>query len=121
LEQGYGGGARVYIATQGPMANTVNDFWAMVWQEKAPAIVMITKLAEQNRVPSDMRFFSLLTIVREFDEFASCCDFRKCPILGQTFHLNWYIIQTLIPAVTITSYLTNHFTTTHENTVSLHV
>jgi len=49
--QGYGGDAGVYIATQGPMANTVNDFWAMVWQEKSPAIVMITKLTEQNRVP----------------------------------------------------------------------
>jgi len=32
------------------MTNTVNDFWAMVWQEKSPAIVMITKLTEQNRV-----------------------------------------------------------------------
>ena len=36
-------------------------------------------------------------------------------------HLNWYIIQTLIPEVTITNYLTNHYTTMHENTVSLHV
>ena len=40
---------------------------------------------------------------------------------SQTCHLNWYIIQTLIPQVTITNYLTNHFTTTHENTVSLHL
>jgi len=48
--QGYGGEARAYVATQGPMTNTVNDFWAIVWQEKSPAIVMITKLAEQNRV-----------------------------------------------------------------------
>ena len=42
-------------------------------------------------------------------------------IMTQTCHLNWYIIQTLIPEVTITNYLTNHFTTTHENTVSLDV
>jgi len=52
--QGYGGEARAYIATQGPMTNTVNDFWAMVWQEKSPAIVMITKLTEQNRVPASI-------------------------------------------------------------------
>ena len=41
--------------------------------------------------------------------------------MTQTCHLNWYIIQTLIPEVTITNYLTNHYTTMHENTVSLHV
>ena len=41
--------------------------------------------------------------------------------ITQTCHLNWYIIQTLIPEVTNTNYLTNHFPTTHENTVFLHV
>ena len=40
--------------------------------------------------------------------------------MTQTYHLNnWYIIQTLIPEVTITNYLTNHFTTTHENILFL--
>ena len=34
---------------QGPMSNTVLDFWRMVWQEKAPIVVMITKLKEKNR------------------------------------------------------------------------
>uniref|UniRef100_A0A4W3K7M5 protein-tyrosine-phosphatase n=1 Tax=Callorhinchus milii TaxID=7868 RepID=A0A4W3K7M5_CALMI len=45
---GYGGEKKVHIATQGPMINTVNDFWQMVWQEDSPAIVMITKLKEKN-------------------------------------------------------------------------
>jgi len=53
--QGYGGEAGAYIATQGPMINTVNDFWAMVWQEKSPAIVMITKLTEHNQVSAAVR------------------------------------------------------------------
>ena len=39
--------------------------------------------------------------------------------MTQTCHLNWYIVQTLIPEVTITNYLTNHFTTTHENILFL--
>ncbi|XP_078424036.1 receptor-type tyrosine-protein phosphatase R [Cetorhinus maximus] len=46
--RGYGGQQRAYIATQGPMINTVNDFWRMVWQEDCPVIVMITKLKEKN-------------------------------------------------------------------------
>ncbi|TWW64412.1 Receptor-type tyrosine-protein phosphatase R [Takifugu flavidus] len=46
--RGYRGDERAFIATQGPMVNTVNDFWQMAWQEEAPAIVMITKLKEKN-------------------------------------------------------------------------
>ncbi|KAF7238062.1 Receptor-type tyrosine-protein phosphatase R [Varanus komodoensis] len=46
--KGYGGQEKAFIATQGPMINTVNDFWLMVWQEDSPVIVMITKLKEKN-------------------------------------------------------------------------
>uniref|UniRef100_A0A667XZK7 protein-tyrosine-phosphatase n=1 Tax=Myripristis murdjan TaxID=586833 RepID=A0A667XZK7_9TELE len=46
--RGYLGDERAFIATQGPMVNTVNDFWLMAWQEAAPVIVMITKLKEKN-------------------------------------------------------------------------
>uniref|UniRef100_A0A8C9RX07 protein-tyrosine-phosphatase n=2 Tax=Scleropages formosus TaxID=113540 RepID=A0A8C9RX07_SCLFO len=46
--RGYLGDEKTYIATQGPMINTVNDFWQMAWQEDCPVIVMITKLKEKN-------------------------------------------------------------------------
>ncbi|KAL4660245.1 receptor-type tyrosine-protein phosphatase R isoform X2 [Arapaima gigas] len=46
--RGYLGNEKTYIATQGPMINTVNDFWLMAWQEDCPVIVMITKLKEKN-------------------------------------------------------------------------
>jgi protein tyrosine phosphatase len=48
--QGYDDEPMAFIATQGPLPNTLDDFWLMVWQEKAPAIVMMTKLKENNKV-----------------------------------------------------------------------
>ncbi|XP_026568716.1 tyrosine-protein phosphatase non-receptor type 7 isoform X3 [Pseudonaja textilis] len=45
---GYASQKKTYIATQGPMLNTVNDFWTMVWQEETPLIVMLTKLKERK-------------------------------------------------------------------------
>ncbi|XP_035825940.1 tyrosine-protein phosphatase non-receptor type 5 [Aplysia californica] len=45
----YEGEPRAYIATQGPMAHTVMDFWRMIWFEKCPIIVMITKLKEKSK------------------------------------------------------------------------
>ena len=34
---------KTYIATQGCLPNTKNDFWQMVWQENSRIIVMTTK------------------------------------------------------------------------------
>ncbi|KAL8169936.1 UNVERIFIED_CONTAM: Tyrosine-protein phosphatase non-receptor type 5 [Gekko kuhli] len=48
--RGYGGEEKVYIATQGPIVNTVSDFWRMVWQEHSPIVVMITNIEEMNEV-----------------------------------------------------------------------
>ena len=42
--------SKVYLATQGPLPNTVNDFWQMVWQEESQIILMITHLEEKGRV-----------------------------------------------------------------------
>ncbi|KAK2902887.1 hypothetical protein QQF64_010248 [Cirrhinus molitorella] len=40
---------KVYIACQGCLATTVNDFWQMVWQEETRVIVMTTREVEKGR------------------------------------------------------------------------
>lgn len=38
-----------YIATQGPMENTVLDFWRMIQQENSTLIIMLTTILERGR------------------------------------------------------------------------
>ena len=33
------------------MTNTMNDFWQMVWEQKASVIIMLTSLEERGKVP----------------------------------------------------------------------
>ncbi|XP_065362731.1 tyrosine-protein phosphatase corkscrew isoform X4 [Calliphora vicina] len=40
---------KTYIATQGCLANTVTDFWNMIWQENTRVIVMTTKEFERGK------------------------------------------------------------------------
>ncbi|XP_008049284.2 receptor-type tyrosine-protein phosphatase eta [Carlito syrichta] len=38
-----------FIATQGPLPNTLKDFWRMVWEKNVYAVIMLTKCVEQGR------------------------------------------------------------------------
>ena len=53
--------SNAYIAAQGPMPNTISDFWRMIWELRLITVVMLTKCIEAGKVcHSAIRIFSLM-------------------------------------------------------------
>nr|XP_020485270.1 receptor-type tyrosine-protein phosphatase V-like [Labrus bergylta] len=48
-----GGSERDFICTQGPLPNTMADFWRMVWEQNVRIIVMVTSLKQKDTVLCD--------------------------------------------------------------------
>ncbi|XP_038638759.1 tyrosine-protein phosphatase non-receptor type 13 isoform X2 [Scyliorhinus canicula] len=46
----FGSEEYLYIACQGPLPGTTNDFWQMIWENKADVIAMMTREHERGKV-----------------------------------------------------------------------
>ena len=51
ISQGYKC-TKSFIATQGPVPDSVPDFWRLIWEQNIQIIVMVTNLEERGRVRS---------------------------------------------------------------------
>lgn len=55
-----------FIATQGPLPHTFEDFWEMVLQNRCPAIVMLTRLVDDYKMLKCGNYFQAEDGPREF-------------------------------------------------------
>ncbi|KAL2771095.1 receptor-type tyrosine-protein phosphatase C isoform 2 precursor [Daubentonia madagascariensis] len=71
---------RKYIAAQGPRDETIDDFWRMIWEQKATVIVMVTRCEEGNRNKCAEYWPSMEEGTRAFgDIIVKINEHKRCP------------------------------------------
>ena len=81
---------RRWIAAQGPLVNTVSDFWRMVLESESQLIVMVTQLVQNGREKSAKYWPKLHTELVVDDEITVRTESEKSPedgVIERTFSL----------------------------------
>ena len=109
--QGLQDSERAYIAAQGPLPWTVDDFWRMVWEQKTSVIVMVTGLEERRIVRRTLDLF--LPRYLPGPSFIYLFLFSSLPLFSLLFSLPLLpSISLPYPSSLVQQYLLEHSTYT---------
>lgn len=82
---------REYIATQGPLPGTKDEFWKMAWEQNVHNIVMVTQCVEKGRVSSDssLLLMTVLTSIKSLCLLFACQrpQSRRCTVRDKSYNL----------------------------------
>ncbi|XP_041083343.1 tyrosine-protein phosphatase non-receptor type 22-like isoform X2 [Polyodon spathula] len=99
-------GQKAYIATQGPLPNTVLDFWRMIWEYNVQVIVMACREFEMGRKKCERYWATLEEESFKCAVFSISCEseenkgdyvvrilkatlFNECRAIYQLHYVNW--------------------------------